>query len=593
MNFTNPTQHWQITKLGSTSYTNRWIILDWDGTDGKFYDSDGAGTPFLTITGCKYADVINTYGRVYISPLTDIGTPLDDASNGFIWLYDGTTARLSGGIAADLTTGPTAVVDTILPGYGTPGQHLFAVLFETDTGFLTPPPDPSTWINFTTAGSVLVQMNDIPLGPTECVARIIIATRTIVTYDGIPENWEMFQAYRIPDNTTTFQAWDLIDSGLVDSVDYLLDIYDRIPACNRISVYGSRLMYNGPHTDPSLVIVSRPSDPETSSKGEDYLQKPDGSPEDIYVGRELRDVYYIFKENSTWATRENPDQAVNAWPIELIDSGIGCSPFGIGEVMANTGSLILDNFLVVGLTGAYIFSGTYSKEPISRNIQPAFTCRTYTSRSKTKYLRLVIDPVRRLFFILLPLINDDPALNTAVLYVGNYFNGLSPDTIKWATWDEGVTIINSIQVYPSPEQLYFPCLTIVYPQATGVHYELLQGNSNAIPAPSWSYVTGYNTNPEGALYTFATVRVRALGIPLSGDEPPATPAVLNIGYGALDSLSIVTTEQLTIVAKPGKFYTSLLNVVGEKIRISLSGNFYFMISKLVLFVSERAKDRQR
>ena len=591
MNLTNPTGHWQVTRLGTTVYTNRWIVLDWDGTDGKFYDTDGAGTPFLTITGCKYADVINVNNKIYISPLEDITIPLDDASNGFIWIYDGTTARLAGGVAPDLTAGPTTVIDTIIPGFGTPGQHLFAVIFETDTGFLTPPPDPSTWINFTTLGSVFVQMDNIPVGPTETVARIIIATRTIVAYDGIPENWEMFQAYRIPDNTTTSQAWDLIDSGLVDSVDYLLDIYDRIPACNRISTYGARMMYNGPHTDSSLVIVSRPSDPETSSQAEDYLQKPDGSPEDIYVGRELRDVYYIFKENSTGATRENPDLPPNAWPIELIDSGIGCSPFGIGEVMANTGSLLLDNFLVVGLTGAYIFSGTYSKEPVSRNIQPAFTDKTYITRSNVKYFRLVIDPVRRLFFILLPLIANDPDENTYKLYVGNYFNGLSPDTVKWATWEE-TPGINSIQVYSSADQTYFPCLTITYPDGTGVYYELLQGSILGIPAPAWSYVSGYNSNPDGSLYTFATVRIRALGIPY-GEEPPLTPATLNIGYGDLDSSSIVTTEQLTIVAKPGKYYTSLLNRVGEKIRISLSGSFYFMISKLVLFVSERAKDRQR
>jgi hypothetical protein len=588
MIFTNPTQHWQITKLGSTIYNNRWIILDWDGTDGKFYDSDGTGTPFLTITGCKYADVINTYGRVLISPLADIAVPLT-GSDGYIWTYDGTTARLSGGVAADLTTGPTTVIDTIIPGFGTPGQHLFAVLFETDTGFLTPPPDPSTWINFTTAGSVFVQMNNIPVGPAETVARVIIATRTIVTYDGIPQNWEMFQAYRLADNTTTSQAWDLIDSGLVDSVDYTLDIYDRIPACNRISVYGSRLMYNGPHTDSTLVIVSRPSEPETSSQGEDYLQKVDGSPEDIYVGRELRDVYYIFKESSTWATREADGQSPNSWKIELIDSGNGCFPFGIGEVLANTGSLVLDNFITIGLTGAYIFSGTYTPVPLSRNIQPAFTDKTYIDRDNLKYVRLVIDPVRRLLFILFAIIDDaDPADNAYRLFMGNYFNGLSPDGIKWCNWEENAGI-SSIQVYSSADQTYYPCLTIVNPDCNGVFYEQAE---SALASPPWSYVTGYTSNPEGSLYTFATVRLRILGTPFVEEEGSTAP-VVDIGYGELDSASITLTEQLSIVAKPKKFYTSLLNAVGEKIRISISGGYYIMMSKLILFVSERAKDRQR
>ena len=123
-------------------------------------------------------------------------------------------------------------------------------------------------------------------------------------------------------------------------------------------------MYNGINTDKRVIYVSKGNDPETVDETEDYIQVFDGIPIDIYNGRELRGVYYFFKENCSFAVQESSDPP-NAWRVDLVDSGLGISPWGIAEILANPGGLVLDNLLLSNQSGIFNFSGAFSHIPTS------------------------------------------------------------------------------------------------------------------------------------------------------------------------------------------------------------------------------------
>lgn len=600
-------QHWKISRIGNTYYDNRWLFLAYSAMSdvGKFYDT-GILTPTVPVgilSGCKLASVLNIYGRLYISPLSDSGEPLVGA-DGYIWLYDGTSLRLAGGdapVGATLTLTDTAVVGANV----TEGLHIGAIAFETDSGFITKA-GPSTRIQVTVAagGGRAVRFTNVDLGPAGTVARHLLLTKTINNYDGIQDNWELFFALRIPDNITTTGDVVVPDTGLVDSADYLLSELEKIPSCNAISLYGTHLMYNGPNTDPTLIYVSKGNDPETVDETEDYIQKKDGIPEDILNSRELRGLSYIFKETCTYVTREDPDNPPNAWTVDLVDSGIGIAPMAIGEVLANPGGLVLDNLIVGGMYGLYVFSGTYARIPFSYNIQAKFNGLT---RAEIKYTRMAVDPVRRRIFLIL----GNPLFQTE-LWIADYFNGLDNENIKWARWtaydaNEGghpVDLpIRSVTVDPNNNGNDKPNVTfatnfITIPsngavfepdEYTAVGDDVLSG-SFEIP---WIYETGFTPSQFGYAYSFAFICLRAAFKQASASLTPRLGLTAEII--SFDDTAVLDTVNFSdLVEAPKKVYSRPLNgTTSEMVRVKLYGYNSIYITLLILFVNEKSKVRPR
>lgn len=441
-----PIQNWKINRLKDTDYTNRWLVLEYDGTDGYLMDINSTTrTEILKLTGMKFASVINIFGRLYISPLSDFGTPLANAS---VYLYDGTGATPAARVAAGPK--PTTQAFTVAEfananANATAGMHLCAIAFETDSGFITPPN--TTWkqVTITADTGKSIKFSSIDLGPTGTVARHLLVSKIILTYDNIQENWELFFGLRIADNTTTSGEVILPDTGLVDSADYLLDEYETIPACSSISVYQGRLIYNGLRTDKRVAAVSKVADPETISQSEDYIQIYDGIPADITTGKEQRGSYYLFKESSTYVTNDNGGPP-NTWKVDVVDSGMGASPFGIADVMANPGGLVLEHLIIGNLSGIYAFSGAFSPIPLSWKIHSVFT--QLVARVNNKYTRMAVDPVNKIIYLLTgkPIIDpDNPTTGGCTLYIGDYFKGLDPENIKWMKWEPWVTFATGNQ----------------------------------------------------------------------------------------------------------------------------------------------------
>src|SRR5262245_13212155 len=127
------------------------VVLD---NAGNIYHSDRASpfTPILTIGGMvdfhiqKYAD------RIYITP--------NGPTNEFIYVYkygDAAGARKAAGAGPGST--PTLSVGG--SGHVEKGVHIFAVAYETDTGFIT---NISPGASITVDGSTSVDVS-LPIGP--------------------------------------------------------------------------------------------------------------------------------------------------------------------------------------------------------------------------------------------------------------------------------------------------------------------------------------------------------------------------------------------------------------------------------------------
>lgn len=576
-------QYWKIARLGNTYYDNRWLWLSWDVNlgIGRFYDTGIPGI-VATITGCQYASVINIFGRLYISPLADFGSPLT-GSDGVIWLYDGTTFRKAGGSAP--TGGTLAITDTAVVGANvTAGLHIGAIAFESDSGYITPA-GPTTRIQVTIAagGGRAARFTNVDIGPAGTVARHLLLTKTIPTYDGIQDNWELFFALRIPDNVTTTGDVVLPDTGLVDSADYLLSEFSSIPACNTISSLGSRLVYNGSNTDARVIYVSKTADPETVDQTEDYIQIFEGIPEDIYNGAELRGLYYIFKETCTYVTSPDPSSPPNEWKVDIVDSGIGISPFGVGQVMANHGGLILDNLVVGGSAGLYIFSGSFQKIPLSHKIQAIFNNLT---RDQAKYIRVCCDTIRKRLYIILG--NNE-------LWVGDYYRGLDPENIRWVKWtafytNEGVHEDTPIHIVVDPNNSNSdkPNITILFQNFIAEPDESNTGGGDSYKGNgpiTWELETGFTSNPEiSSLYTFAKLSLRIACLQVGGDT-------ISIDLRRLDSIDPESTIDLLVPETPKICYTPLINLVAEQARVFLTGTKTIFIDKLILWASKRADQR--
>ena len=581
-------QHWKIARLGTTYHDNRWLYLSWDGVTGRFYDSNTPGTIIKAITGCAAAGVINIYGRLYITPLADFGSPLTGA-DGVIWLYDGTTFRKAGGTAPAGAT--LAVTDTAVVGANvTPGLHLCAIAFETDSGFITAP-GPPTWIQvtITAGGGRAARFTNVDIGSAGTVKRHLLISKAIGTYDGIQTNWELFFGNSINDNVTTTGDVILPDTGLVRSADYLLDEFTQIPACNSISVYASHLMYNGPGSDTRLVYVSKAADPESIDQTEDYIQLFDGIPADIYNGVELRGLYYIFKETCTYVVREDTSLPPNEWKPDLVDSGIGISPYGIGYVMANPGNLVLDNIIVGGMYGLFIFTGAYGHIPLSWKIQALFENKT---RTQVKYLRIHIDPNRKRIYFLI----GQPPLSGAVeLWVGDYTLGLDPESVKWAQWvpignQEGPynETVTSIFVDPNNNATKKPALTMVSGFNSSSLCELNEDDTTGIdtfdgsePIP-YNYETGFTPNPNGSIYDGTRIQVRAQVDPNSS---------MNIDSAQFDSTTFTPLVPVTPVLAPGTIFSIPFDKYSEYMRLRFSGLGLMRLAVAHYWSSERGKSR--
>lgn len=409
-----------------TQTGNTLIALVVSGTDGKIYHitSSTVATLILTISGMTDFAFIPYAGRGYISPFTTYTvTALEGTLNQekglqseFLYVYagDGTAARKAAGV------GPTGslTIANGAAGHTDAGFHLFGVVYETASGYLTPP---GAINSFTTSAALSVSFSTIPVSGSSAVTkRHIVATKVITAYNGDTLGYQFFFLATINDNTTTtLPNISFYDADLLDDASHLIDNYTEIPAGAVLSMYHNRLCIAATYTDISLILVSAVGEPEAISQIDGLIVAPlDGNP--ITNVQELRDVLYVFKRNRTMSYVDNGD-VPSSWPLSPVDFAIGTCVHGIATVL-DSGSSTVDYLITATYQGISLFRGLYSAPELSWKIENFWR---QLDRNEFGKIQIVHTPIQKLIIIVLP---------TKEVLVGNYQNGMDPKNIRWSPW---------------------------------------------------------------------------------------------------------------------------------------------------------------
>ncbi len=383
---------------------------------------------FLVMTIATMTDFgfLEYNGRAYISPSTK--TNLNGLLNEKVWVYlgDGSTvARPAAGdppVDADgvMTSAVSATVGNVESGI-----HIFAVVYETDTGYLTSI-GPDTLTPLTCPGGFSVDLATIPISPNTYVTkRHIVATKSIdpASYTGDVRGYQFFFVPDgvIPDNTTTTAVVSFFDSELLEDASHLIDNFASIPAGGGLGLYHNRMLVWDTATDISIVLVSAPGEPEAISQVDGLVLLPSQG-EGISHCAEYRDVLYIFKVNSTSATADNGD-VPSSWPVQVIDQGIGAAKHGIA-IVGMFGSINIEYLIIMNYSGIFIFNGTYTRPELSWKIKDFWI--SFTQFEIALLSEIYNDPLHQIIFVNIP--------SMQMILIGDYANALNPKDIRWGKW---------------------------------------------------------------------------------------------------------------------------------------------------------------
>lgn len=378
--------------------------------------------PILSIPEMTDFGFVPYAGRAYLTPFTTYGTAPNSLQKGldgeflYVYLGEGLPARKAAGAAP--TTGTLTIANGT--GFTDAGFHLFGVVYETDTGYLTAP---GRFTGFTTLASNGVSFSNIPVSPDSFVtSRRLVMTRVIPNYNNDPTGYQYFfiPSGRIADNSsTTLNNITVFDADLLEDASHLIDNFDEIPAGVGLTFYHNRMCLWTSFDDPSVVRVSAPGEPEAISELDGLIIAPlDGNP--LTNASEMRDIFYLFKKNRTFAYSDNGD-VPSSWPLTVVDTGLGCPVHGLATVV-DSGSSSIDYLISTSFRGIVLFNGRYLDPELSWKIVDLWKEQDH---NEYQNIQIVNNTPDKILYCALP---------DRRLLVGDYSNGLDPKKIRWMIW---------------------------------------------------------------------------------------------------------------------------------------------------------------
>jgi hypothetical protein len=421
-----------------TANTLIMLAMNVDGVTGEIYHFVNSTTvfgPILSVVGMTDFAFLPYAGRGYISPFGTFQTGDINIQKGledeFLYVYagDGTNARPAAGplpspVDLDIANGAAGHTDA--------GQHIFAFVGETDSGFYSQPVGMET---FTTSANLSVSFGDVPVfdGP-QWVRRHLVASAVITNFNGNLEGYQLFFVPNatIENNTDTFlNNISFFDADLLDDASHLFDNYITIPAGAALSLYHDRLCLSTTFDDISLVLVSAEGEPEAISQIDGQIIVPlDGNP--ITNHQELRDVFYTFKRSRTCSYTDNGEEP-SSWPLTVVDNALGCPVHGIATVL-DSGSSSVDYLIITTFAGIQLFNGKYLSPELSWKIQDLWFNQ---DRNLFRDIQVVNAPIQKWILVILP---DGRVL------CGDYANGMDPKNMRWEPW-KFLMKVNSIAIW--------------------------------------------------------------------------------------------------------------------------------------------------
>lgn len=521
-----------------TGEAARYILLD---SGGNLYDSSNMVTPILTIASMTDFSCVPFFNRLYITPHNGN----KGLAGEYVYVYDGTDCRVAAGAAP---TGSLVATLSAEAGYTETGTHLFAIAYETDTGFITAP-GPAIFGVVLADGTKKIYLEGIPIGGPNVVARHILATKAIETYNYDQDNYELFYVPdgRINNNTDIATTVDFFDAALVESADYLRENLTNIPAGVGIGAFRARMIIWGEDTYGSYVRISNPGEPESFSDAEGFIAVDVTEAGDVKCCFEFRDSLYMLKSLRTYQTQDN-NFTPATWQVTTIDKGCGTEPFGVAMILDAKGANT-DCAIIADRSGLLLFTGIYERPELSYKIDALWK---RINPNEFHQIQVCNDPIGRNLFILVPL--DSNTAPSHILYA-NYSLGISPDKIRWAVWALTPTpksIILSVNYSTSKANLNIG-------SASGV-YEMSSAYTNDDGTAIDSYVRHAYADYSGvgALNHYQAIRIHAAGV---GSLVPT--------MYSMDYLTNQVLSSITLGTSPGKEFTVRCNMVTERMSLKL------------------------
>lgn len=420
-----------------TQTANTQLVLTYDGVNGIIYHVVNAATVYQIlgpIAGMEDFAFIPYAGRAYITPFKSFTTGDLNIQKGmqsqFLYVY------LGAGVAARKAAGnpPTGAITVSngAAGLTDAGFKVFGVVFESDSGWLSPP---AAFDTHTTSATLSVTFTNVPVGAAGqgIAKRHIVASKNITDFNGNNEGYDLFfiPNATINDNsTTTLSNISFFDIDLLEDASHLFDNYAEIPAGAALSLYHDRLCLSTTFNDISLILVSAPGEPEAISQLTGLIiVSLDGNP--ITNHAELRDVFYVFKRSRTVAYIDNGDEP-STWQDSNIDAGLGTCVHGIATVL-DSGNNSVDYLIICTFTGILMFNGSYILPELSWKVEADWKA---LNRNLFRKIQIINAIIQQCIYIVLP---------TGDILEGNYSEGMSPKNIKWTPITLHVTV-NAIAI---------------------------------------------------------------------------------------------------------------------------------------------------
>jgi hypothetical protein len=417
---------------------NTLLVLSFNRTTntGSIYHVVNSTTqygPILSIVGMTDFAFVPFAGRAYISPFTSYtvdGTTIEKGlQSQFLYVYLGAGAAARKAAGAAIGAGMVAAAGAA--GHTDAGLHIYGVVSETNTGYLSPPGSLTT---FTNIAAQSVSFGTIPTsGDTNVVKRHIVASKKILGYNGNTEGYQLFfiPGATINDNTSVFlNNVSFYDADLLEDASYLFDNYSEIPAGAFLSMYRGRLILGATYTDFNLVLASTEGEPEAINQITGILAtQPNGFP--VSNAAEFRDALYIFRPNSGMSFIDNGDDPSTWIPVNL-DGALGARPHAIAQFL-NSESQSVDFLVIATYQGLSLFTGGFQSPELSWKIENYWKS---FDRNLFGLLQVVNNTIKKRIYIVMP---------DRTMLVGFYQNGLNPKDIQWQPWTF-VQPVNTIAV---------------------------------------------------------------------------------------------------------------------------------------------------
>lgn len=488
------------------------------------------------------------------------------------------SARKAGGVKP---TSAPAVVVSATAGNIELGLHLFRVAYETESGFVTQGNETPTQYTATVVNRK-ADVSSIPLGPPGTGKRHILATKIVTNYSGRADDYEFFFVPNgeIADNTTTTLTVNFFDNDLVSSADYLLDQLETIEAGVFINSYQGSMMVGGEQDTPSVVRVSKPGEPESFSEIDGFLLiNPGDAGQGVKNGVEYRDLYFIFKSERGYVTKNNGAEPA-VWDVNQIDSAIGTECFGVSKMVDSQGNT-MDRFIIADRSGLHLYDGAFKDKTLAWKIED------YWNRISDQYrnqVQVCIDPVKKLIYVNIPL---DAATSPDRILFADYKNGLDPVSLRWGidtyTRNPSTIWVRSNRSASDIE----PKLELASNAHTGLYIQLDAntfdvGDAAGIPV----FFETAKVNEKDTLVHTQKLNIRAKG-----------NCVFNLTLKGMDDVESSSLQDLTLTASPGKNYLQLADFTNEKISIRVekdlpaSANNTFTFNRLTLYIQDVAEAR--